>query len=191
MTKISVVIPTRNRPDRMIDVLSTLEKQRLLPSEIIVVDSSDDRSYHQMLIKKFSLPITWITSVPSVCIQRNTGIKQASSEWILLCDDDIELEPNYLQTLVNYVTLNPECGALAGRLLQKEGQHWVYQYPVKSFYDLSWRFIFQHSVWGNFDSINVSPWQRSIFSFMKNWYSRRGNTMSAAGWPLITDWGKD
>ena len=56
---------------------------------------------------------------------------------------------------------------------------------------MGWRFIFQHSIWGSFDAIKVSPWQRSMFSFMKNWYSQRGNTVSAAGWPLITDWRKD
>jgi glycosyltransferase involved in cell wall biosynthesis len=192
MIKISVVIPTRNRADRMIDVLSTIEKQRLLPSEIIVVDSSDDSAYGHALIMKFSaLPIKWITSVPSVCIQRNVGINQASYEWILLCDDDIELEPNYLQVLVEYIGSNPDCGALAGRLLQKEGDQWVCQYPVKNFYDLGWRFFFQHSIWGSIDAIKVSTWQKPMFSFMKNWYSQRGNTVSAGGWPLITDWGKD
>ena len=122
MINISAVIPTRNRPDRMIDVLSTLQKQILLPSEIIIVDSSDDSSYRHSLINKFSsLPITWISSAPSVCIQRNAGINRASSEWILLCDDDIELEANYLQTLVKHIASNPDCGALAGRLLQKRG----------------------------------------------------------------------
>lgn len=192
MIKISVVIPTRNRPDRMVCVLSTLLNQLLLPSEIIVVDSSDDTSYSSSLITKFSsLSITWIASAPSVCIQRNIGIKRASCEWILLCDDDIELETNYLQTLAKYIERNADCGALAGRLLQKEGEHWVDQYPVKNFYDLSWRFIFQHSVWASLDSVKISAWQKSMFSFMKNWYSKRGNSLSAAGWPLITDWGKD
>jgi glycosyltransferase involved in cell wall biosynthesis len=192
MITISAVIPTRNRPDRMISVLSTLQNQLFLPSEIIIVDSSDDSSYRHTLMKKFySLPLIWITSAPSVCIQRNAGINQASCEWVLLCDDDIELDTNYLQTLTSHIESNPDCGAIAGRLLQKEEQHWVDQYPVKSFYDLTWRFIFQYSVWGSFDSIKVSSWQESMFAFMKNWYSKRGNSVSAAGWPLITDWGKD
>src|SRR5687768_17184895 len=174
MIKISAVIPTRNRPDRMIGALSTLQKQVSPPLEIIVVDSSDDSSYRHSLMERFSsLPIKWITSTPSVCIQRNTGINQAACDWILLCDDDIELEANYLHTLSMYVESNPGCGALAGRLLQKEGHHWVDQYPVKNFYDLSWRFIFQHSVWGSFDTIKISSWQKSMFSFMKTWYSKR------------------
>lgn len=192
MIKICAVIPTRNRPDRMISVLLTLQSQLLLPSEIIVVDSSDDSSYRHALIKKFStLPITWITSAPSVCIQRNTGVSHAVCEWILLCDDDIELESNYLQILSRYIESNPECGALAGRLLQKEGAYWVDQYPVKNFYDLTWRFIFQDSVWGGFDTLQISSWQRPLFTLMKNWYTKRGNIVTAAGWPLITDWGKD
>jgi glycosyltransferase involved in cell wall biosynthesis len=192
MINISAVIPTRNRPDQMISVLSTLQNQLFLPSEIIVVDSSDDSSYRHTLIEKFStLPITWISSAPSVCVQRNAGINRASCEWILLCDDDIELESHYLQTLATYIESNPNCGALAGRLLQKEGQRWVDQYPVKSFFDLSWRFIFQDSVWGSFDSLKISPWQKPMFSFMHNWYTKRGNTITAAGWPLITDWGND
>ena len=192
MTKISVVIPTRNRAKRMIDALSTLEKQILQPSEIIVVDSSDDTSYHHTLSEKFpALPLKWITSVPSVCIQRNLGIRQASCEWILLCDDDIELDPNYLDALVNHIIRNPDCGALAGRLMQKEHGAWTCEYPVKNFYDLIWRFFFQHSIWGGLDRIKISTWQRPMFTFLKKWYSKRENTMTTAGWPLITDWSGD
>lgn len=192
MINISAVIPTRNRPDRMVSVLTTLQNQIYPASEIIVVDSSDDISYNVEVIKKFStLPLQWITSPPSVCIQRNTGIKQASSEWILLCDDDIELASDYLKNLVLHIETHPACGALAGRLLQREGTNWVDQYPVKNFYDLGWRFIFQHSVWGSLEQVKIAGWQQSMFFFMKNWYYKKGNTVTEAGWPLITDWGED
>jgi len=183
--KISVVIPTRNRPDFMERVLTSLHGQTRKPDEIVVIDSSDDTTYKNKLIEKYSgIPLTWLSSAPSVCIQRNLGIRAATGDWIFLCDDDIELCSDYLEKLDEHVQRNPSCGALAGVLLQQEGTDWVSSYPVKKYRDLLWRTIFQLPIWGELENIASGP----LLGVIKRFYHKRGNARTLAGWPLITQW---
>lgn len=187
--KISVIIPTRNRPHHIARLLGGLHRQSYLPNEIIVVDASESSIYKEELLKNFSgIPITWMDSEPSVCIQRNKGIQKALYPWIFLCDDDIELPVDYLQKLNEYIDVHPECGALTGRWLQKEQGSWTDQYPVKDFRDLTWRFIFQLSVWGSIDDTKLPLYLKPLFFLIKNFYRKKGNDFTLAGWPLITDW---
>lgn len=161
----------------------------MLPDEIVVVDASDIKTEHRSLQTEFSEPgIVWLDSTPSVCRQRNAGIRKATGEWILLCDDDIELANDYLSTLMAHVQSHPDCGAVAGRLLQREGDQWVDQYPVKDFSELFWRFIFQSTVWGRIDGIRVPALLWPLYQVILRFYRVRGNTISLAGWPLITEW---
>jgi glycosyltransferase involved in cell wall biosynthesis len=187
--KISAVIPTRNRANSVRRLCESLQKQTCKLAEIIIIDSSDDKIYKNELLLHFSeLPIIWIDSEPSVCIQRNRGIQMATSPWIFLCDDDIELTPDYIEKIVDYIKENPNVGALAGRLLQNEHGEWRDQYPVKNFTDLAWRFIFQLSVWGDINSVKAPALLQPILFLVKKWYVKRRNTSSLAGWPLITNW---
>jgi glycosyltransferase involved in cell wall biosynthesis len=149
-TEISIVVPTRNRKDHVITLLKSIALQEFPPKEILIVDSSDDCSYHAEITSAFStMPLKFLISKPSVCVQRNVGIKAALYDWVLLLDDDIEIENNYLKSLSEYIQKNPACGAVAGRLLQKEGAVWVDQYPPDSVSGLIFKFLFQLPVWGD------------------------------------------
>jgi glycosyltransferase involved in cell wall biosynthesis len=187
--KISVVIPTRNRAHLILRLCENIRAQTYSPSEIVIVDSSDEKEYKNRVIQNFpDLPILWIDSGPSVCIQRNKGIAMATSQWIFLCDDDIEVPPDYLEKLVGYASQHSDCGALSGLLLNLENGIWQDQYQVKKFEDLLWRFIFQLSIWGDFNSVKV-PWlMQPMFAIIKKWNLRKRNTYTRAGWPLITNW---
>jgi glycosyltransferase involved in cell wall biosynthesis len=187
--KISAVIPTRNRPLYLHKAIASLLKQSRPLDEIIVVDSSDDKaSLDAIKTEYLTFRIIWIDTIASVCFQRNTGVRESSGDWILLCDDDIELDADYVEQLESYSVRNPYCGALAGRLLQRENNQWVEQYPVNTFRDLMWRFVFQLSIWGEIARVSVPSVLRPIYWFVKKFYTGRQNTLTLAGWPLITQW---
>lgn len=184
MIKISVVIPTCNRPQSLGRCLKSISEQKLLPDEVIIVDSSDEVQDSAALNKNFEkLAIKCIHSSPSVCKQRNEGIAVAQFDWIFLCDDDIEIPDNYILTLKTYLEKNKLCHAVAGRLMQFENGSWVEQYRPKNKIDLVWRFVFQLSIWGN-----LKTFESSFIGFIKRWYAKKGNGISHAGWPIITDW---
>lgn len=182
--EISVVIATRNRQESLQRTLDSLSQQTLLPKEIIIVDASDSRP--SVKIPTSAIPVKWLFTRPSVCAQRNLGIREACTDWIFICDDDIELERNHFFDLSNYCENNSFCAA-AGLLLQKEKEKWVKNYPVTKISLLIWRFIFQQSIWGEIH-VNASGLSKPIINILKSFYRKRGNFQTLAGWPLITDW---
>lgn len=186
---ITAVIPTLNRSASLRRTLQSLLSQSRLPDEIIVVDASDGSDEVEVVKREFAARgVMWIHTSASVCLQRNTGIRRAAGEWIFLCDDDIELNPDYILTLETYVSEHVSCGAVAGRLLQLEQGIWTDQYPVRSFGELLWRFLFQLPVWGEIDRFRVPVALRPVYNLIQAVYRSRGNTVSLAGWPLITEW---
>jgi glycosyltransferase involved in cell wall biosynthesis len=186
---ISVVIPTRNRIHNLKVLLGNLERQTLRPGEVIVVDSSDNKESIRELQNQFvKVPLIFIDSIPSVCVQRNIGIRQAKASWIFLCDDDIELPVNYLEELSAYLSARNDCSVVAGSLLQYENGSWIESYPAKKWQDLLWRFVFQLSVWGEINEIKFPVLLKPLGRLIRNFYAKRGNGLSNAGWPLITDW---
>src|SRR5882757_9167981 len=99
---ISVVIPTCDRKTRLLSLLQNLDHSSFRLNEVIIVDSGDDKLLPGDYSVFDNLTIQYILSEKSVCIQRNIGIKRTRSPWIFLCDDDIEMPVDYLQSLVRH-----------------------------------------------------------------------------------------
>jgi len=187
--QISVVIPTCDRKSRLLSLLDSLRHSTYPVLEIIVVDSGDDPLAPGDFERFAHMPLLYARSEKSVCMQRNTGIRMARSPWIFLCDDDIEVPPDYLQKLSGHAEAHWGTGALSGLFLQKEeggGQEgdirWTAQYPLRSARLLIWRFLFQQSIWGEIEVRSNHPLVRGI----KAYYRRKGNHISRAGWPVLT-----
>jgi glycosyltransferase involved in cell wall biosynthesis len=183
---ISVVIPTCNRKRRLLSVLGNLNSSSYPISEVIIVDSGEDKLLADEYAT-FNLKIVYLTSEKSVCVQRNIGIGNATAEWVFVCDDDIEAPSDYLEKLTAHIKTHNEAGAVSGLVFQKEGTSWQAEYPVNKATQLLWNFIFQLSIWGEIDnSLN-----KSLLKKISRYYQRKGNHISKAGWPVITDFSND
>lgn len=177
-----MVIPTCNRKSRVLDLLNNLDQSTYPIFEVIVVDSGDDQLYAADYHRFKNLGVECVRSERSVCLQRNRGIAIAKSPWIFVCDDDIEVPPDYLAKIVSHIGQHPDAVAVSGLVLQLEKKSWVAEYPVRSVTDLLWRYTFQLSIWGEIqcrDNLISRP--------IKEYYRRRGNHISRAGWPVITN----
>jgi glycosyltransferase involved in cell wall biosynthesis len=181
--QISVVIPTVDRKMRLLSLLVSLDRSTQPIHEVIIVDSGNDRLTPDEYSSIKNFPIYYIPSESSVCIQRNIGIRLARSEWIFLCDDDIEIPADYLQKLSSYININPGTGAISGLWLQKDGNAWTASYPEISAKQLLWKYIFRLSIWG---PITCSA-NNYVIRKIKQYYQRKGNHITRAGWPVITD----
>lgn len=179
---ISVVIPTCNRKSRLLSLLNDLQKSSYPVREVLIVDSSDSKLAPADYETFSGLQITYIGSEKSVCKQRNTGICTATSDWVFLCDDDIEVPPEYLGKLVAHAKNHPEAGALSGLVLQQEGNEWKAKYDVHSAVELLWKYIFNLGIWGE-----IRCESKGLLKGIARYYRRRGNHISKAGWPVITD----
>lgn len=185
---ISVVIPTRNRPESLHRLLRSLQDQTHPVFEVIVVDASDTTPAEISLRQRFpQLNVILLPSQPSVCFQRNSGIRHATSPYVFLCDDDIEVPPDYISTLAAYIVQHPEALAVTGLVLQKnEKGEWSSQFPPATFRQLLWKFIFQTSVWAEVSRVPTGRLPGLFLRGMKKFYQWRGNTFTLSGMPLIT-----
>lgn len=184
---VSVVIPTRNREASLHRCLVSLAAQTFPLLEVIVVDASDNPTETIGLSGKYpTLELQVLGSKPSVCVQRNSGIRHARGSHILLCDDDIELSPTYVAALASFMTQHTACGAASGLVSEAnagtagpttEGSLTGMRY--------FWKFIFQLTVWSDADSHQVAR-KRFLHNLLNQFYQRRGNTWTLAGWPLLT-----
>jgi glycosyltransferase involved in cell wall biosynthesis len=82
---ISVVIPTCNRKQRVLQLLQNLQQSIHPLREVIIVDSGEDLLTPADLAPFSGLSIHYLSSEKSVCVQRNIGIQTAGGEWILKC----------------------------------------------------------------------------------------------------------
>lgn len=120
MQGISIVIPTLNRTDFLVDTLKDLVVQVCtFPFEIIIVDQSEAED---SLIKKFSenhsfityKHITFFKGLPEA---RNYGWQNAKYDFILYLDDDIRCNDNLLQE--HFTVLEKEkVGVVAGGIVE-------------------------------------------------------------------------
>lgn len=88
---ISVIIPTYNRADFIIDTINSVLNQTYQPKEIIVVDDGSTDDTQNILSKLFKTnPIVKYIkqSNKGVSNARNVGIKNSSYEWIAFLDSD-------------------------------------------------------------------------------------------------------
>ena len=120
---ISVVIPTYGREEPLRDTLKDVLKQNYANFEVLVVDQTpkhqpDIQSYLDEVSAAGKIQLYQVTwaSLPGA---RNYAIRRAKGDIVLFLDDDVQLEPDFLQRhACNYVE-RPEIGALAGRVFDR------------------------------------------------------------------------
>lgn len=102
--KASVVMPTFQKKERMVLTLESFRYQTIKKDEfeiIIVDDGSEDGT--DKLVKQYEdvLPLRYIRQKnKGRSVARNTGIRQASSDLILFCDDDLIVSPSFVEAHV-------------------------------------------------------------------------------------------
>jgi hypothetical protein len=184
---VSVVIPTRNRRDRVRALLGMLARSTHPLREVLVIDSSDaDQKLTAADLAPFaSLSVRYVEAPRSVCIQRNLGIAAASSPWIFLCDDDYEVPADYVERLAAHAAAHPEAGAVSGLHLEgaDDGDGWRAQFPESSDFALVWKYVFKLALWGE-----LRPHGRLARAVAAR-VATEGNHVAKSGWPVIVTMG--
>lgn len=120
---ISVIIPTYGREEPLVDTISDVLAQDYPDFEILVVDQtpthqSQTQTYLQNLANDRKIQwfrLDW-ASLPGA---RNYAVDRSHGEIILFIDDDVRLQPNYLQNHARNYLENPKIGAVAGRVFDR------------------------------------------------------------------------
>ena len=101
--RLSVVIPTFNRARTLDRVLKSIERQTVLPDEVIVVDDgSTDNTLEVLANWKAldSIPLMIVNQANrGASAARNTGMRAATGELVAFIDSDDEYAPTAIETL--------------------------------------------------------------------------------------------
>jgi glycosyltransferase involved in cell wall biosynthesis len=115
--KISVLIPTYNRPDILSKCLEGIAKQQLLPHEIvIIVRPTDQATIVEVKSWERRLPIRLgFVEVPGVVQAMNVGVKMITGDIVTFTDDDTIAYNDWLVRILHHFEDNPTLGGLGGR----------------------------------------------------------------------------
>ena len=99
---VSVIIPTYNRKDLLVDAIRSIMDQDFKSFEIIIVDDGSTDGTEEY-IKSLNLPVRFFEkNNGGVAAARNFGIKEARGEYLAFLDaDDVWIE-GFLSTVMDY-----------------------------------------------------------------------------------------
>lgn len=117
MARVDLIIPTYNGTDYLISCLRSVVRSTFSDVQIVVLDDGS------------SVPVDTVVQelAPSAIIVRNErnlgltrsfniAIDSTSSEFVVLLNNDTEVDPGWLEALVDVAVRNPEAGSVASKL---------------------------------------------------------------------------
>ncbi len=129
MPRISVVIATRNRVDRLLTTLGHLGELPQRPPVIIVDNASSDDT-----MARVTAQFTWVEVISAErnlgAVARNVGVAHATTPYVAFADDDSWWEPDSLGRAAETFDRYPRLAVIAGRILV--GRHAILD-PVCAF----------------------------------------------------------
>ena len=115
---VSVIIVSYNSQNWLETCLPSLFSQSHEPLDIIIVDNASEDGTADWVSKNYpDITLIALDTPRSLANALNTGIKAASSEYYLILNPDVELEPTAVANLVAKAMGNPNCAAVAAKLM--------------------------------------------------------------------------
>lgn len=142
---VSVVIPSYNRRDCLLDLLSDLSQQGVQPGEVIVVDDASPDNTVQAIREKFPEVLLLVNEQNGgPCVSRNRGVREAKGEIILGLDSDVSLsDPNLVGKVKEaFERASDDLAGYAFRVYEPDGKtddlpRWWHPLPAERFKDQS------------------------------------------------------
>tara|TARA_Y100001970_G_scaffold220619_1_gene271052 strand:+ start:3631 stop:4527 length:897 start_codon:yes stop_codon:yes gene_type:complete len=118
----SLIIPTKDRPKKLKNLIESMENLIFEINEIIIVDSSNKENieFNKNFFSKFK-NAKLIESIPSTSKQRNLGIENCNKEnkFLMFCDDDIVFEKNSINIMSDFMRSNENYMGYGFNLIEK------------------------------------------------------------------------
>lgn len=139
---LSVIVPTKNRGEDLVNFIKSLSMQSTLPSELIVVDQSDDFQhidYCKKLIPT-GIKLTYIhdKKISGLVEAKYVGYLMSSNDIICFLEDDLLLDYCFIEKIFSGFQLYPEMIGCSGLIVNKPDYGIFYRF----FYNLFHRGMF-------------------------------------------------
>ena len=118
---VSAIIATVGRPELLRLCLESLAKQTVRVAEVVVVHCGSDSETLEVTNdsrwREAGFEVRYFHHPERNCArQRNFAISQAKHDYLLLIDDDVEVDPHWVEELLKPIWADSLVGATMGRL---------------------------------------------------------------------------
>jgi len=100
--KLSIIVPTKNREDDLLNCVKSIIEQSVQPDELIIVDDGNLNSNQlDEILAKTKVKFVYLKkSKPGLAKSRNLGIQKAIGDIIMFLDDDVILDKDYVMNIL-------------------------------------------------------------------------------------------
>jgi GT2 family glycosyltransferase len=111
----SIAIPTRARPDYLEIALSSIVPQAAAAgAEVLVIDDAGPSPAMRALVERLGARYEPHPGPLGLNVARNTGVERSRSELVVFVDDDVRVQPGWLQALLDAAREHPEVDVFTG-----------------------------------------------------------------------------
>jgi glucosyl-dolichyl phosphate glucuronosyltransferase len=178
---ITVVVPTINRPNDLLEAVNSIISQTYLPDELIIVDQSigvESKLQIDLLMgghKDLQLNYIHDSSISGLVAAKLVAANVAKGDVVCFLEDDIVLEADFIEQIIKGFEEQPGMLGCCGIVTNMPKQLFLHKFFFKLFH----RNIFQDKridVYGEIDgkghklirsqmiSGGLSAWRREVFS---------------------------
>ncbi len=103
--KVTYIIPTMLRHDMCVNLINDLKAQTFHPTEVILVDATPPEK-HEVDFNSMDVPFNLIAKQQQTkgsCAARNEALEIATGEYVIFGDDDIRLEPEFVENHIRFL----------------------------------------------------------------------------------------
>lgn len=143
--RFSLIICTYMRPESLLGLLQSVEKQVLYPSQILIIDGSHNDETKRILEENQFQNLEYILVSQEnrgLTKQRNYGISKVNLDAEVVCflDDDTVLEKDYFYEVIETFKNNLDVSGVGGVAINE--YKWKFQEP-NAIYDLKKYYLFE------------------------------------------------
>ena len=124
MIRLSLIIPTHNRSERLIAALESVIRQDLPAADwecVVVSNNSTDDTvarFGDFAARYPGLHLRLVTEDgPGVSYARNRGIAETSAPLLVFIDDDERINPGFLRAYADFFDAHPDAVVAGGRII--------------------------------------------------------------------------
>ena len=124
MIRLSLIIPTHNRSERLIAALESVIRQDLPAADwecVVVSNNSTDDTvarFGDFAARYPGLNLRLVTEGgPGVSYARNRGIAETSAPLLVFIDDDERINPGFLRAYADFFDAHPDAVVAGGRII--------------------------------------------------------------------------
>ena len=150
--QVSIVIPTWMRGDLLRKCLESIRAQSYTDLEIILI-SNGAGPWADELATEFSSHIIHFPKNRGYAAAVNAGIKASESEYVMVLNDDVELEPEWVRCTMQWMDTHRECSFCCGKILQANGELLDNVGDAISLGGLAWRLGSGRKDTGQYDTV--------------------------------------